>query len=133
MNIDAINTRLKKNKLPELAGEDYCGMQSPLVMHLRERGKLAYLGIKNHKGEYTILGENLVYVSAEDKECEIPINVFVAALSGIAMQLGKGTDVEYIFIANWGNVWMKNNFTMTALWNTALLFNSSPPDLGGTQ
>lgn len=123
INLNGVKARIKRNKLIDLAGDHFRDEHSEIVQLLKGRGYDALLGIQREDGVYTIIGEKALYYStATGFEGTIALEDFKAILTRNAMSKGKSAVYEYVKIDESSEVWVKNAYTMNALWNTMLMF-----------
>ncbi len=126
MKLTTVEARAKRNKLDEFAGECYRDSNSQVVENLNKSKRLAYLGIQDSSGKYTILGEKYVYFSTEiGLEYEVSIVDILDILQKNAFDIGKHGQFEYLKVSDKKLMWVLDGRTMTAMWNIILLISRS--------
>ena len=117
-----LKTRIRRNQLDVLAGENYRDENSEIVSYLNISNNEALLGIQREDGIYTIFAkENIYYSTVSGVEGNIPHKAFLDILKRNALNLGKTGRFEFVKVNETGSIWVFNGKTMNALWNTILL------------
>ena len=124
MEYSSVEARARRNRLDELAGENYRDKCSDIVSKLKNEGKYPYLGIQNDDGCYTIVGQNCCYIMTDQGvSMEIAHDKFLNILRENAMKLGKQANFEYVSIDENGAAWLKDGQTMNAMWGLVQFIN----------
>ncbi len=122
MDFSMVEARAKRQRLAELAGQHYRDASSSIVKRLSGDERKAFFGIENDQGQSIILGSHCVFIrTVEGDDVELLHADFSEALHANAMKLGKRADYEFVPLGNGRTAWLKDEQTMCALWNIALL------------
>jgi hypothetical protein len=129
-----LRARIKRNKLNILTGKHFRDENSDIIKDFNSKNKKALVGIQREDGIYTIIGdENIYYLTISGKEGEISIPDLLMILRKITFEQGKNVSYEFVKINNTDSIWMLNNETLNALWNTLLLFDNNRNNISEKQ
>lgn len=127
MKLKGLKNRLRRNQLPDLAGEFYCSEDSKIIRQLKRENKNVYIGISNGEGTYTILGDKNTYYKFGNllEERKIPNTELLRILKKNVMSIGKDNEYKLININNSEFLWVMNSAVMCAIWNTLIFIESN--------
>ncbi len=115
--------RINANNFVELAGHNYIGPNSQFIVLLNSENREGILGIKREDGVYTIIGAEYVYYhTSNGVKGQISHSEILKILKKNAWELRKHNKFEYLKLNDLLHIWIKDGPTMTAIWNTILLF-----------
>lgn len=119
-----IKARVKHNMFDVLAGSNFRDETSEIITHLNSIGQKALLGMEREDGIYTIMGEDhIYYLTPERIAGQIPHKDFLKILHKNAMSLGKKAQFDYVPVNEKDVVWVKDAYTMNAMWNTIMMLD----------
>ncbi len=114
-----LRARIKRNKLDILTGKHFRDENSEIIKDFNSKNRKALVGIQREDGIYTIIGdENIYYLTISGKEGEISIADLLRILRKITFEQGKDENYKFVKINDNDSIWILNNETLNALWNT---------------
>ena len=124
MNYSAIEARINRSQLKQLAGNFYQDKNSLIIQQFEKDGCSVLFGIKKNDSTYTLVGEKKVYYSSEEgKKSQLDLVRFTNLLRKNARLLRKKGNFEYLHIGESDSIWMHNGSTMSSIWNVILFIN----------
>lgn len=132
MKLKVFKNRVERYNLLNSAGKYYADEMSEIVKSMNANGKRALLGIENGKGQYTLLGDKVIYYSTSPgKSEEISFKEFIEEFDPDRINK-KYFRLRFLYksavVSNNKKIWFCNRGTLGSIWLTVLWMSKLPEE-----